>query len=294
MSELENNISSYKAKLLSVGDIFAVTESTDENGKKIRKYTVENIKEQMKQMQKYHDYVKQLKAWGASEGLLSELTSMDFADGAQFGKYLTSMSSAEFAQINEFYKKREDLADELSKDLYAGEAEKINTAMLSAVDKALLKLPEQAQAAGRQFLSDFVSGLDLSTEDISDEISNFVSGFTEIYNSSLDDLDLEHKFTVTLGGMNTYAMGQDLARQLTAGFNDEIERSVPEIKLGQVNAGVQLSGNANKGTTSLPKNSNTTETVIFENTNHITVELDGEKITEKTEKRIAEKKRRTG
>ena len=293
MSELESNISSYKAKLLSVGDIFAVTESTDENGRKIRKYSVENLQEQMDQMQKYHDYVKQLKASGASEGLLSELTSMDFADGAQFGKYLTSMSSAEFAQINEFYKKREDLADELSKDLYAGEAEKINTAMLSAVDKALLQLPEQAQAAGRQFLSDFVSGLDLSTEDISDEISNFVSGFTEVYNSSLEDLDLEHKFTVTLGGMNTYAIGQNLARDLAAGFNSEIEKNIAEIKLGQVNAGIQFSG-ASNARTSAAGSGNTNETIVFENTNHITVEMDSEKISEKVEKSITEKQRRTG
>lgn len=293
MSELESNISSYKAKLLSVGDIFAVNEYTDENGKKIRKYTVENLQEQMDQMQKYHDYVKQLKASGASEGLLSELTSMDFTDGAQFGKYLTSMSSAEFAQINEFYKKREDLADELSKDLYAGEAEKINTAMLSAVDKALLQLPEQAQAAGRQFLSDFVSGLDLSTEDISDEISNFVSGFTEVYNSSLEDLDLEHKFSVTLGGMNTYSIGQNLARDLAAGFNSEIEKNIAEIKLGQVNAGIQFSG-ASNARTSASGSGNTTETIVFENTNHITVEMDREIISEKVEKSITEKQRRTG
>ena len=293
MSELENNISSYKAKLLSVGDIFAVTEYTDENGKKIRKYTVENLQEQMDQMQKYHDYVKQLKASGASEGLLSELTSMDFADGAQFGKYLTSMSSAEFAQINELYKKRDELAGELSKDLYAGEAEKINTAMLSAVDKALLQLPEQAQAAGRQFLSDFVSGLDLSTEDISNEISNFVSGFTEVYNSSLEDLDLEHKFSVTLGGMNTYSIGQNLARDLAAGFNSEIEKSIAEIKLGQVNAGIQFGGASNASTSSAGSG-NTTETIVFENTNHITVEIDNEKLSEKTEKRITEKQRRTG
>lgn len=294
MSELESNISSYRSKLLSVGDIFSITETTDENGKKTHKYTVENIQEQMNQMRKYHNYVKQLKASGASDGLLSELTSMDFADGTQFGKYLTSMSDAEFKQINELYKERDALADELSQDLYAGEAEKINNALLSAVDTALLQLPEQAQAAGRQFLSDFISGLDLTTEDISDEISNFVSGFTEIYNSSLEDFDLKHKFTVTLGGMNTYAMGQDLARNLTAGFNDEIERSVPEIKLGQVSAGVQLSGNANKTASSSGTSKNSTETVVFENTNHIIVELDSEKISEKTEKRITEKKRRTG
>ena len=294
MSELESNISSYKAKLLSVGDIFSITESTDENGKKTRKYTVENIREQMNEMRKYHNYVKQLKASGASDGLLSELTSMDFADGSQFGKYLTSMSSAEFAQINEFYKQRDAIADELSRDLYAGEAEKINNALLSAVDTALMQLPEQAQAAGRQFLSDFISGLDLSTDDISDDVTNFVSGFTEIYNSSLEDLDLEHKFTVTLGGMNTYAMGQDLARQLTAGFSDEIARSAAEIKLGQVNTGVQLSGSAGNISSSSADSGKNTETVVFENTNHITVELDSEKISEKTEKRINERRRRTG
>ena len=50
----------YKAKLLSVGDVFSVTETTDKDGKKVRTYTVENLKEQMAQMRKYHEYVKEL------------------------------------------------------------------------------------------------------------------------------------------------------------------------------------------------------------------------------------------
>ncbi|MBQ5332419.1 MAG: hypothetical protein J6K92_04070, partial [Oscillospiraceae bacterium] len=274
MGELESNISSYKAKLLSVGDVFSVTETTDKDGKKVRTYTVENLKEQMAQMRKYHEYVKELKASGASEGLISELTSMNFTDGTQFGKYLTSLSSTEFSQINELYKEREALADQLSQDLYAGEAEKINSALLTAVDSAIMQLPGQAQAAGRQFLSDFISGLDLSVEDISDEVSNFVSGFTELYNYALEDFDLTHGFSIALGGMNTYSMGQDLARDLAAGFNAEMERDISNIKISQANAGIYFGGsyksNAAPATVNKPSadniqlNANITTDVILD------------------------------
>ena len=237
MNELDSSISGYKSKLLTVGNVFSVSETTDKNGIKVRQYTVENLKEQMKQMRKYHAYVKELKASGASQGLLEELTSLNFDDGAVFGKYLTDLSDSEFSQINELYKEREALADELSKDLYAGEAEQINNAMLSAVDSAVMQLPAQAQAAGQQFLSKFISGLDLSSEDISDEVSNFVSGFTELYNSSLKDMDLKSGFSIALDGINTYSMGQQLAKELTAGFNEGMARYSSEIKSSQLNLG---------------------------------------------------------
>ncbi|MCM1525555.1 MAG: phage tail tape measure protein, partial [Ruminococcus sp.] len=64
MSELEGNIAGYKAKLLSVGDIFSVEEKDG-----TRTYTIENIKQQMEDMKKYHSYVKNLKAAGAADGL---------------------------------------------------------------------------------------------------------------------------------------------------------------------------------------------------------------------------------
>lgn len=294
MSELESNISSYRSKLLSVGDVFSVKEYTDKNGEKTRKFTVNNLEEQMEQMRKYHDYVKRLKASGASDGLLAELTSMDMADGMQFGKYLTKMSDAEFSQINEYYKERDALADELSRELYADEAEKINTALLTAVDNALLQLPVQAQGAGQQFLSEFLTGLDLSSDDVSDKISGFVSGFSELYNESLDELDLGHGFSVALGGLNTYSMGQELARELAAGFNAEMEKGISDAVFGQFTAGVQLGGSSSAKYSDTSKEKTSTENIVFENNNHITVELDGEKIGEKTEKYLAEKRRRTG
>ncbi|MCI7233145.1 MAG: hypothetical protein MR546_04425, partial [Oscillospiraceae bacterium] len=117
MSDITSNIASYKNKLLSVGDIFSI-EETEKNGKKVKAYTINNLEEQMSAMKKYHSYVKNLKESGASQGLLEELTSLDFEDGAVFGKYLSGLSDAEFSKINDYYNERDALADELSKDLY--------------------------------------------------------------------------------------------------------------------------------------------------------------------------------
>lgn len=293
MSELESNISGYKAKLLSVGDIFSVEES-EKNGVKTRTYTIENIEKQMEEMRKYHNYVKQLKASGASDGLLSELTSLDFADGSQFGKYLTGLSDSEFNKINDYYKARDALADELSQDLYAGEAEKINNALLSTMDAALEQLPVQAREAGRQMLAGILEGMDLSADDLSEEISSFTDSFSELYNAALEEIDLEHGFSVILGGMNTYAMGQSLARDFAAGFNDELAKNRSEITVQQSAAAADLAAGSGSTVSAARSKETNSEPITVETTNHITVNVDSEKVSEKIEKRTEEKERRTG
>ena len=44
--------------------------------------------------------------------MLNELTSMDAADGMAFAKNLANMSDADFAQINDYYKQRDELAEQ--------------------------------------------------------------------------------------------------------------------------------------------------------------------------------------
>lgn len=295
MSELESNIAGYKNKLLSVGDIFSVSE-TEVDGKKVKTYTVENIKQQMEEMKKYHSYVKSLKAAGAADGLLSELTSLDFEDGAQFGKYLSGLSDSEFAKINEYYKERDALADELANDLYAGEAEKINNALMSCMDNALSDLEPKAQEVGRQLLEDILSGMDMSNDDISAKISNFSEGFSELMSSALEDMDLENGFSVAFGGINARAMGQELAHDFASGFNEELAKSRAEITVSQRSAAVEItSGSASVNASAAGKtNSNaadiSAEDVVVNNT----VVLDGEVISRRSERKRAERKRRTG
>lgn len=293
MSDLKSNISGYKNKLLSVGDIFSVDE-TEKNGQKVKAYTIANIDKQMKEMEKYHSYVMKLKANGASQGLIEEITSFDFEDGAQFGKYLSGLSDKEFAKINNYYKKRDDLADELSKDMYKGEAEKLNSVLMECVNTALTSLPAAAQTAGRAMLSGIMEGIG-NSDDLTERMTTFTDSFAEVFESAVDDMDLNKSFSIALGGIDAHAEGQELGRQLMNGFDEELKKHRSEISVSQTSSAENLASdtsakNAGTKTSGSSKNDN----ITIDTTNNITVQIDSETISRSTEHSRKTKERRTG
>lgn len=293
MSDLKSNISGYKNKLLSVGDIFSVDE-TEKNGQKVKTYTIANIDKQMKEMEKYHSYVMKLKANGASQGLIEELTSFDFEDGAQFGKYLSGLSDKEFAKINNYYKKRDDLADELSKDMYKGEAEKLNSVLMECVNTALTSLPAAAQTAGRAMLSGIMEGIG-NSDDLTERMTTFTDSFAEVFESAVDDMDLNKSFSIALGGIDAHAEGQELGRQLMNGFDEELKKHRSEISVSQTSSAEKLASdtsakNAGTKTSGSSKNDN----ITIDTTNNITVQIDSETVSRSTEHSRKTKERRTG
>ena len=293
MSDLKSNISGYKNKLLSVGDIFSVDE-TEKNGQKVKTYTIANIDKQMKEMEKYHSYVMKLKANGASQGLIEELTSLDFEDGAQFGKYLSGLSDKEFAKINNYYKKRDDLADELSKDMYKGEAEKLNSVLMECVNTALNSLPAAAQTAGSAMLSGIMEGIG-NSDDLTERMTTFTDSFAEVFESAVDDMDLNKSFSIALGGIDAHAEGQELGRQLMNGFDEELKKHRSEISVSQTSSAENLASdtsakNAGTKTSGSSKNDN----ITIDTTNNITVQIDSETISRSTEHSRKTKERRTG
>ena len=293
MSDLKSNISGYKNKLLSVGDIFSVNE-TEKNGQKVKTYTIANIDKQMKEMEKYHSYVMKLKANGASQGLIEELTSLDFEDGAQFGKYLSGLSDKEFAKINNYYKKRDDLADELSKDMYKGEAEKLNSVLMECVNTALTSLPAAAQTAGRAMLSGIMEGIG-NSDDLTERMTTFTDSFAEVFESAVDDMDLNKSFSIALGGIDAHAEGQELGRQLMNGFDEELKKHRSEISVSQTSSAENLASdtsakNAGTKTSGSSKNDN----ITIDTTNNITVQIDSETVSRSTEHSRKTKERRTG
>lgn len=293
MSDLKSNISGYKNKLLSVGDIFSVNE-TEKNGQKVKTYTIANIDKQMQEMEKYHSYVMKLKANGASQGLIEELTSLDFEDGAQFGKYLSGLSDKEFAKINNYYKKRDDLADELSKDMYKGEAEKLNSVLMESVNTALNSLPAAAQTAGSAMLSGIMEGIG-NSDDLTERMTTFTDSFAEVFESAVDDMDLNKSFSIALGGIDAHAEGQELGRQLMNGFDEELKKHRSEISVSQTSSAENLASdtsakNAGTKTSGSSKNDN----ITIDTTNNITVQIDSETVSRSTEHSRKTKERRTG
>lgn len=171
--DIQSNIDSYKKKLLSIGDAFEVVEN--KNGSKTLK--VNDLTKQMAEMRRYNEYIKKLKASGASQSMLEELTSMDTADGMEFAKNLANMSDADFAQVNDYYKQRDELAQELATDLYAPDTAALNDKLKSDIYEQFGLLPEEIQAIGTDAVDAFIAGLD--SGDLSDKVNNFFDKFFE-------------------------------------------------------------------------------------------------------------------
>ncbi|MDE5578006.1 MAG: phage tail tape measure protein [Oscillospiraceae bacterium] len=158
--ELEQKRKSYRDKLMSVGgDLFSV-DVTEKNGKKTTTYTVNNLNEQLRAMREYHSAVKNLRGRGASDALISELTSLGDEDSRQFAKYLSGMSASEFAKVNKLYNEKQKIADELSQDLYKNDAQMIS----DSYTNALADLATSSYEYGAQSAFEFAKGFEESMQ----------------------------------------------------------------------------------------------------------------------------------
>jgi TP901 family phage tail tape measure protein len=274
--DIQSNIDSFKNKLLSLGEAFSVIENKD--GSKTLK--VNNLSERMAEMRKYTEYVKKLKSEGASQGLIEELTSMDAADGMEFAKQLANMSDADFAQINDYYKQRDELAQELAEDLYSSDVSDLNEKLVSDITEQFGMLPEEIQAIGAESVNAFIEGL--GTGDLSDQVESFIGNFgTEIDNGLATMFeDWDEKISESIGD-NIYEAGKTSGEDFVNGFNEALAELEAAVTAEQAKITAEYSGEVKKnfektdiGTADSNRN------IVIENKNHITIDVDGKQLAE--------------
>lgn len=219
-AELESSAKSYKNRLLSVGDLFSVTTENDTTI-----YSVENLKKQMAEMQKYHNYVKQIKANGGSEALIAELTSMDFKDGSEFAKNLAGMSEAEIKEISDLYAERDKLAEDLSGELYAPEMEQLNDNLVNSITEKFGTLPEDIREIGAAALEAFIAGLS-DTENLTEKVSDFTDSFftacDEGVSNGMAGFNIGDSIAAAFNEQDTYAIGKEKGSSFIDGFNEAL------------------------------------------------------------------------
>ena len=272
-SDLESDIKSYKSRLMSVGDLFSV--DTDKNGNTV--VSVENMRSQMAEMQKYHDYVSKLKSRGASRELISELTSMDFENGSFTAKNLANMSDAEFEEINNLYSKKQQLADKLSKELYEPDMQELNDDLVNGIIKEFGTLPAEIQAIGAEALQSFIDGL--SAGDISENVNNFTEQFAADCKNGIEKAfeNTELNFAALMKNDN-YSIGKSAGEEYVKGFNEAISQ-VEQVQLAvaseQSHMSVSTSSEKQYHSAKSENNSNkNSEKIVLKNYVNTTVELD--------------------
>lgn len=167
--KLDRKRQNYRNKLMKIGgDLFSINE-TEEGDKQL---IVNNIDEQIREMERYASAVKKLKDQGASEAILSELTSLSEEDSAEFAKNLAKMSDAEFAKINDLYAKKQQIADELAADLYASDYEVLTDSMNTALEGVADGAEEYGILTADNFADAFKSELEARAEEFADLFKN--------------------------------------------------------------------------------------------------------------------------
>ena len=277
--DIQSNIDSFKNKLLSLGEAFSVIENKD--GSKTLK--VNDLKEQMEDMRKYTEYVKKLKSESASQGLLDELTSMDAADGMAFAKNLANMSDSDFAQINDYYKQRDELAQELAEDLYSSDVSKLNENLANDIVKQFDMLPEEIQAIGAESVNAFIEGL--GTGDLSKQVESFIGSFGTELDTGLDTMfeDWDEKISESIGD-NIYEAGKTSGEDFVKGFNEALAELEAAVTAEQAKITAEYSGETkltNERTDLGTADGN--RKLVIENKVHTTLEVDGKQLAETVE-----------
>ena len=276
-SDIKSNIDSYKSKLLSLGDAFSVIENED--GSKTLK--VNNLQEQMAEMRKYTEYIKKLKEQGASQGLLEELTSMDAADGMEFAKNLANMSEADFAEINDYYKQRDDLAQELAEDLYSSDVSELNEKLVNDISEQFGMLPEEIQAIGAESVNAFIEGL--GTGDLSEQVDSFIDSFGTDLDNGLDKMFENWNESITESiGDSVYEAGKTSGQDFVEGFNEALAELEAAVTAEQAKVTAEYSA----GSLKTEKNNiggsdgDGQKKIVIENHMRATLEVDGKKLAE--------------
>lgn len=155
-SELENMQSDYRSRLMAIGgDVFTVETKTDEDGGETKEFKINDIEAQMVAMQSFHDDIKKLKEDGASAALLSEINALSTEDAMGMADYIAGLSEEERKQVIELYKQKEAVADELSADLYAKDAQNMQDAFAKAMTDMGVSAFDSGVTAAEQWASGF-------------------------------------------------------------------------------------------------------------------------------------------
>lgn len=155
-SELENMQSDYRSRLMAIGgDVFTVETKTNDDGGETKEFKINDIEAQMVAMRSYHEDIKKLKEDGASAALLSEINALSTEDAMGMADYIAGLSEEERKQVIELYKQKEAVADELSADLYAKDAQNMQDAFAKAMTDMGVSAFDSGVTAAEQWASGF-------------------------------------------------------------------------------------------------------------------------------------------
>ena len=117
LDTIERKQDSLQSKLADYGELFERVKTED--GKEL--FQQGDLKDDIKQLEKYGDALEQLKEKGISDSLMGEIAGMGVQDALDYMNKLISMSDTKFDQYVSLFEQKQQMAQGVAEKFYKGE-----------------------------------------------------------------------------------------------------------------------------------------------------------------------------
>ena len=163
-------------KLKGAGDLFEIS------GAGVM--TINDIKEQTKQIKDYTDKLAKIKKKVSSE-LFDEIASYDMKEGGAFIDRLLAMNASDLDAYNKAYTEKLEAAQKAGETIYKADFDKIASDYEKEINSAFKGIDKQLKTLGEQAMKGFVDGLTKNTDYMDNNVKTFVKSMVDTFKKEL-------------------------------------------------------------------------------------------------------------
>ena len=143
-----------------------------------------DIKKGTNTLNQYQKNINALKG-KISDDLMNEIVNMNVEDAVAYTNALLNMSEAELNNYNALYSQKLALANEISKNFYAGKLQEIQTQYSSKVEAAFADAKKSIQNAGKDAINGFVEGMAKSAKKNAKKVNKLANKIVKQFKKAL-------------------------------------------------------------------------------------------------------------
>lgn len=144
LDTIERKQDSLQSKLADYGELFERVKTED--GKEL--FQLGDLKDDIKQLEKYGDALEQLKEKGISDSLMGEIAGMGVQDAIDYMNKLISMSDTKFDQYVSLFEQKQQMAQGVAEKFYKGEFDALEKAYTGQLPEFLAGVKTELSNVG--------------------------------------------------------------------------------------------------------------------------------------------------
>ena len=144
LDTIERKQDSLQSKLADYGELFERVKTED--GKEL--FQLGNLKDDIKQLEKYGDAIDKLKEKGISDSLMSEIAGMGVGDALDYMNKLLSMSDTKLDEYVSLFEQKQQMAQGVAEKFYKGEFDALEKAYTGQLPEFLAGVKTELSNVG--------------------------------------------------------------------------------------------------------------------------------------------------